>query len=101
MESQKLALSESQYMTGDPDEAEVRNERAALKRPMSFGQQGIGWGSDGEDNDDAEDIMEGEEPDLGVFFSNFPWMNEASQIALCRTYANYLANVIRAKKPKE
>lgn len=55
---------------------------------------------DEQDMDSGEgDIKPGKEPDLGEFFGLFPWLEEHSQIALCRTYANYLANKIKSRKP--
>lgn len=41
-----------------------------------------------------------EEPDLRSYFSQFS-MTEASQIALCRTWANYLAQKTRVKSSKK
>lgn len=32
-----------------------------------------------------------EEPDLAEYFSAFEGLSEASQVAICRTFANYLA----------
>lgn len=32
-----------------------------------------------------------EEPDLAEYFSGFEGLSEASQVAICRTFANYLA----------
>lgn len=58
--------------------------------------------SDEEDMDeDGDEIQWGEEPDLALFFQNFPWIEPASQIAICRTFANYLASQLRAKDKKD
>ncbi len=40
-----------------------------------------------------------EQPDLGAYFASFG-LAHASQIAMCRTYANYLAAMTRPKKYK-
>lgn len=41
-----------------------------------------------------------EEPDLAEYFSGFEGLTEASQIAICRTYANYLAARARREPVK-
>lgn len=46
--------------------------------------------------EDEDEVLE-ETVDLGVYFAQFN-LPHASQIALCRTYANYLAALTRPKK---
>lgn len=46
--------------------------------------------------EDEDDVLE-ETVDLGVYFAQFG-LSHASQIALCRTYANYLAALTRPKE---
>lgn len=54
---------------------------------------------DGDSGDESGSVMsEDEEPDLASFFSLFKHIQAETQIALCRSYANYLANKIRAKR---
>lgn len=57
------------------------------------------YGGGCSDEEDDMDIQEGEEPDLAAFFGMFPWIEDHSQIALCRTYANYMANKIKTRRP--
>jgi len=40
-----------------------------------------------------------ETPDLADYFANFPHVDEARQIAICRTYANYLNQKHMATRP--
>lgn len=48
---------------------------------------------------DLADEAEGseDEPDLASYFSKFG-LDPSSQIAMCRTYANYLAALVRPKR---
>lgn len=79
------------------DEVEPRS----LKRSVGFKEPFNPYNEmdDDEEDMDSGDIQEGEEPDLGEFFKLFPWIEEHSQIALCRTFANYLANKIKTRRP--
>lgn len=47
-----------------------------------------------------QDAVVDDVPDLGEYFANFGLPNE-SQIAMCRTYANYLAALTRPKRYKK
>jgi len=40
------------------------------------------------------------EPDLAAYFAEFEGLTEASQVAICRTYANYLAARTRREPVK-
>lgn len=72
-----------------------------LARSQAFAGKGPrSWEPEEDEDMEEGSIQEGDEPDLATFFSMFPWVEEASQIAMCRTYANYLANKIKAKKPR-
>jgi len=41
------------------------------------------------------------EPDLTAYFAQWPDMEEFAQIAMCRTFANYLAQKMRARQPRQ
>lgn len=43
------------------------------------------------EGDEGEDLLALESPDLAEYFDQFEGISEISQIAICRTYANYLA----------
>lgn len=80
------------------DVPNVLKRSAAFKAPYNPYEDLGEFEGDEDDMDEEDDIAEGEEPDLRAFFSMFPWIEEHSQIALCRTYANYLANKIKVRK---
>lgn len=68
--------------------------QGGAKNPINL----VDLDSDDEDDEMEEDIPWGEDPDLAAFFANFPWIDQAAQIAICRTYANHLASVLRVRK---
>lgn len=47
----------------------------------------------------TDDQLVEESPDLADYFSEFQGISEVSQIAICRTYANYLAAKQKRLKP--
>jgi len=48
--------------------------------------------------DDQEDVAENNVPDLASYFAEFG-LHPVDQIGICRTYANYLAQLVRTQLP--
>jgi len=50
--------------------------------------------------EDDEDVDEQQVPDLASYFAQFG-LHPVDQIGICRTYANYLAQLVRTQLPAE
>jgi len=56
--------------------------------------------SSGEEIFDEEDLDMDDNPDLATYFDGYE-LDAFAQIAMCRTYANYLSAMMRGKKPSQ
>jgi len=85
---------EEQEEPAEDVQAESEDERTALKitRGRAF-SGGVGGKS-------PWAPVAYEEPDLAEYFAQYEGLTEASQIAICRTFANYLAARARREPVK-
>ncbi len=94
-DEQDVASFSSESSAGEHDQEEcesvpalMRGDAVAGKRPR------VCWEHPEEEEVDEEALLG---PDLADYFATFGLAHE-SQIAMCRTYANYLAALTRPKK---
>lgn len=95
-------LFSSSSSSGDEEEEDEEDEEEdagrSLQRSQAFieTQKGFKRPFFLEAEEEEEELCDGT-PDLAEYFAKFGLPNE-SQIAMCRTYANYLAALTRPKK---
>ncbi len=92
--------SDSDVPQEDVDERAVLTRATmGIKQPVGINMSDL-WCDEEEEEAIMEDAIVRESPDLGAYFAEFPSVDAWDRIRLCRTYANYLTQMIPKSSTK-